>query len=174
MDSIAQDIYYKKQTPSCAIFTATLLWNSAGHLLHKTNPDLSYFKLSYVFWEHNYSVGPGITVVQRSPYTRNLYLHGTLRTFFKYRSLCLYKAQAMRLVRYILPSSYVISKCWLQETAHKKEKQFLWSNIDSSSQKRSTWKILVIWKLCANFLGALLWYFSISISTLQIYFWGAT
>ena len=41
----------------------------------------------------------------------------------------------MRLVRYILPSSYVISKCWLQETAHKKEKQFLWSNIDSSSQK---------------------------------------
>ena len=62
MDSIAQDIYYKKQTPSCAIFTATLLWNSAGHLLHKTNPDLSYFELSYVFWEHNDSVGRGTTV----------------------------------------------------------------------------------------------------------------
>ena len=57
MDSIEQDIYYKKQTPSCAIFTATLLWNSAGHLLHKTNPDQSY-----VFWEHNDSVGRGTTV----------------------------------------------------------------------------------------------------------------
>ena len=63
MDSIAQDIYYKKQTPSCAIFTATLLWNSAGHLLHKTNPDLSYFELSCVFWEHNDSVGRGTTVM---------------------------------------------------------------------------------------------------------------
>ena len=63
MDSIAQDIYYKKQTPSCAIFTATLLWNSAGHLLHKTNPELSYFELSYVFWEHNDSVGRGTTVL---------------------------------------------------------------------------------------------------------------
>ena len=62
MDSIAQGIYYIKQTPSCAIFTATLFWNSAGHLLHKTNPDLSYFELSYVFWEHNDSVGRGTTV----------------------------------------------------------------------------------------------------------------
>ena len=62
MDSIAQDIYYKKQTPSCAISTATLLWNSAGHLLNKTNPDLSYFELSYVFWEHNDSVGQETTV----------------------------------------------------------------------------------------------------------------
>ena len=57
LDSIVQDIYYIKQTLSGAIFTATLIWNSAGHLLHKTNPDLSYFKLSYVFWEHNDSVG---------------------------------------------------------------------------------------------------------------------
>ena len=36
---------------------------SAGHLVHKTNPDLSYFKLSYVFWEHNNSVGQGTTAV---------------------------------------------------------------------------------------------------------------
>ena len=49
-------------TVGCAIFTATLLWNSAGHLLHKINPDLSYFELSYVFWEHNDSVGRGTTV----------------------------------------------------------------------------------------------------------------
>ena len=62
MESIAQDIYYKKQTPSCAIFTATLLGNSAGHLLHKTNPNLSYFELSYVFLGHNDSVGRGTTV----------------------------------------------------------------------------------------------------------------
>ena len=41
---------------------AMLFWNSAGHLLHKTNPDLSYFKLSFVFWEHNDSVGRGTTV----------------------------------------------------------------------------------------------------------------
>ena len=44
------------------MFTATLFWNRAGHLLHKTNPDLSYFELSYVFWEHNDSVGRGTTV----------------------------------------------------------------------------------------------------------------
>ena len=57
--------------------------NSTGHLLHKTNtelhcfcyfeivqdiyyikqtPDLSYLELSYVFWEHNDSVGRGTTV----------------------------------------------------------------------------------------------------------------
>ena len=36
--------------------------NSTGHLLYKTNPNLCYFKLSYVFWEHNYSVGKGTTV----------------------------------------------------------------------------------------------------------------
>ena len=35
--------------------------NSAGHLLHKTNPDLSYFELNYVFWEHNDSVVRGTT-----------------------------------------------------------------------------------------------------------------
>jgi hypothetical protein len=61
---IAQDIYYIKQTPSFAIFAATLFPNSTGHLLHKTIPDLSYFELSYVFWEHNYSVGRGTTVVE--------------------------------------------------------------------------------------------------------------
>ena len=58
-----QEIYYIKQNPSCAIFAATLFWNIAGHLLHKTNPSLSYFKLSYVFWEHNDSVGRGTTVL---------------------------------------------------------------------------------------------------------------
>ena len=31
---------------------------------HKTNPDLSYFELSYVFWEHNDSVGRGTTVIE--------------------------------------------------------------------------------------------------------------
>ena len=62
MDSIAQDIYYIKQPQSYSIFTATLLWNNTRHLLHKTNPDISYFKLSYVFWEHNDSVGRGTTV----------------------------------------------------------------------------------------------------------------
>ena len=62
LDSIAQDIYYIKQTPSCAILAATLFWNSAGHLLHNKKPDLSYFELSYVFWEHNDSVGRGTTV----------------------------------------------------------------------------------------------------------------
>ena len=56
---------------SCAIFTATLLWNSAGHLLHKTNPDLSYFELSYVFWEHNDSVGRGTTVFNRKTFFKN-------------------------------------------------------------------------------------------------------
>ena len=60
--SIAQDIYYIKQTPSCSIFTATLFWSRAGHLLNKTNPDLSYFELSYVFWELNDSVDRGTTV----------------------------------------------------------------------------------------------------------------
>ena len=30
--------------------------------VHKTNPDLSYFELSYVFWEHNDSVGQETTV----------------------------------------------------------------------------------------------------------------
>ena len=59
---MAQDIHYIKQTPSYAIFAAMLFWNSTGHLLHKTNPDLSYFELSYGFWEHNYSVGRGTTV----------------------------------------------------------------------------------------------------------------
>ena len=43
--------------------TATLFLNSTGHLLHKTNPNLSYFELSYVFWEHNDSVGRGTAVV---------------------------------------------------------------------------------------------------------------
>ena len=62
LDSIAQDIYYIKQTPSCAFFAITLFRNSAGNLLHKTNPDLSYFELSYVFWEHIDSVGRGTTV----------------------------------------------------------------------------------------------------------------
>ena len=60
---IAQDIYYIKQTPSYAIFPATLFWNSTGHLLHKTNPDLSYSELSYVFWEPNYSVGYDLSAV---------------------------------------------------------------------------------------------------------------
>ena len=46
---IEQDIYYIKQTPSYTIFAAT-----------QTNPD--YFEVSYVFWEHNYSVGKGTTV----------------------------------------------------------------------------------------------------------------
>ena len=27
-----------------------VVWNRAGHLLHKTNPDQSYFELSYVFF----------------------------------------------------------------------------------------------------------------------------
>ena len=62
MDSIAQDIYSIKQTPSCTILAATLFWNSAGHLLQEKNPYLSYFELSYVFWEHNDSVGRGTTV----------------------------------------------------------------------------------------------------------------
>ena len=60
---IAQDIYYIKQTPRYTIFAATLFWNSTGHLLHKTNPDLSYFEISYVFWEHNDSVGRGTTAL---------------------------------------------------------------------------------------------------------------
>ena len=77
MDSIAQDIYYIKQTSSCAIFTATLLWNSAGHLLHKTNPNLSYFELSYVFWEHNDSVGRGTTVILNSA-SENIFTQLTL------------------------------------------------------------------------------------------------
>ena len=38
--------------------------NSAGQLLHKTNLDLSYFELSYVFLGHNDSVGRGTTVLQ--------------------------------------------------------------------------------------------------------------
>jgi hypothetical protein len=62
---IAQDIYYIKQTPRYAIFAATLFSNSTGHLLHKTNPNLSYFELSYVFWEPNYSVGRGTTVIKK-------------------------------------------------------------------------------------------------------------
>ena len=51
---IAQEIYYIKQTPSCAIFAVTQ---------HKINTDLSYFELTYVFWEHNHSVGRGTTVL---------------------------------------------------------------------------------------------------------------
>jgi len=39
-----------------------LLWNSPGHLLHKTNHNLSYFKLSYVFLEHKDKAGKGTTV----------------------------------------------------------------------------------------------------------------
>ena len=62
MDSIEQDIYYIKQIPNCAILAPMLFWNRAGHLLYKTNPDLSYFELSYVFWEHNDSVGRGTTL----------------------------------------------------------------------------------------------------------------
>ena len=77
----------------------------------------------------------------------------------------------MRLVRYILPSSYVISKCWLQETAHKKEKQFLWSNIDSSSQKRSTWKILSSYlkTLCQFFRWASLIFFHINLHPINVF-----
>ena len=55
-------IYYIKQITSCAILPATLFWNRAGHLLNKTTPDLRYCKLSYVFWEHNDSIGRGTTV----------------------------------------------------------------------------------------------------------------
>ena len=69
-DSIAQDIYYIKQTQSCAIFAATQFWNSAGHLQHKTNPNPSYFELSYVFWEHNDSVGWGTTVLFGQKYPK--------------------------------------------------------------------------------------------------------
>ena len=65
---IAQDIYYIKQSLSWAILTATLFWNSAGHLLQKPNPNASYFKLSYVFWEHNDSVGRGTTVLISEDY----------------------------------------------------------------------------------------------------------
>ena len=36
--------------------------HSAGYLLHNTNTNLSYFEPSYVFWEHNDSVGRGTTV----------------------------------------------------------------------------------------------------------------
>ena len=32
--------------------------------VHKTHPDLSYFKLSYVFGEHNDSIGQGTTVLK--------------------------------------------------------------------------------------------------------------
>ena len=32
---------------------------------NKTNPDLSYFELIYVFWEHMDSVGQGTTVIGR-------------------------------------------------------------------------------------------------------------
>ena len=38
-------------------------WNSAGHLLQKTTPKLTYFNLRYVFWEHHDSVGWGSTIV---------------------------------------------------------------------------------------------------------------
>jgi hypothetical protein len=62
LDSIAQDICNIKQTLSYSIIAATLFSNRAGHLLHKTNPNLSYFKLSNVFWEHNDSVGRETTV----------------------------------------------------------------------------------------------------------------
>ena len=60
---IAQDIYNIKQTPSHAILAATLFLNSTGHLLHKTNPDLSYFELSYHFEEHKDSVGQETTAL---------------------------------------------------------------------------------------------------------------
>ena len=40
-----------------------LFWNSPGHLLHKTTPELCYFDLCYVFWGHNDSVGRGTTVI---------------------------------------------------------------------------------------------------------------
>ena len=59
---IGQDIYNIKQTPSHSILAATLFLNSTGHLLHKTNPDVSYFELSYVFWGHNYIIGRGTTL----------------------------------------------------------------------------------------------------------------
>ena len=39
-----------------------LFWNSSGHLLDTTNPELSYFKLSYLFEEHKDSVGRGTSV----------------------------------------------------------------------------------------------------------------
>ena len=58
------------------IFAATLFWSSVGHLLHKTNPDLSYFELSYLFWEHNDRVGRG-TTVQIFP------LHTRFLSYFK-------------------------------------------------------------------------------------------
>ena len=46
----------RNKIPSCG--------NSA---LTKTKSDLSYFELSYVFWEHNDSVGPGTTVAGKMP-----------------------------------------------------------------------------------------------------------
>ena len=60
------NLYYIKQTQSCAIFEPTLIW----HLLHKINPKLSYFEISYVFWEHNYSVGRGTTVLKINSWTK--------------------------------------------------------------------------------------------------------
>ena len=53
-------IYNIKQTLSYAILAATLFLNSTGHLLHKTNPDVSYLELSYV--THNYIIGRGTTL----------------------------------------------------------------------------------------------------------------
>ena len=35
---------------------------SFNNSVDKTNPELSYFELSYVFWEHNDSIGWGTTV----------------------------------------------------------------------------------------------------------------
>ena len=43
-------------------FVAMLFWNSPGHLLQKTTPELCYFDLRYVFWGHNDSVGRGSAV----------------------------------------------------------------------------------------------------------------
>ena len=61
---IEQEIYSKKKnwSPVKLFFTAMLFWNSSGHLLDTTNPELSYFKLSYLFEEHKDSVGRGTSV----------------------------------------------------------------------------------------------------------------
>ena len=41
-------------------------WNSAGHLTHKINPNLSYFDLSYVYLEHINSVEWGTSVLYQA------------------------------------------------------------------------------------------------------------
>ena len=63
-------------------FVAMLFWNSPGHLLQKTTPELCYFDLRYVFWGHNDSVGRGSAVsrflmVKSSEMILFFYLHFT-------------------------------------------------------------------------------------------------